>query len=321
MALFRFRGLPRPYLAPELDDARLGAVCERLEAPAGGLAPMDIGQGLADIRLTLAEQLLDGIVPDWERRTHRCRTLARAIDPGLARRWAERRPDSAELQLLRAWTELETGRREQHVHSPQDTVDACRHAAGLLPDDPAPWTALLGVLRLLRRPAGEVFPVWHEVARRDAWHREACLQMLGYLSPDEGGSSAQEIDFVDAAESAMPPGAPATGLRLHAFTARYRRTLAAGGPNAVLAGHLWHQPPVRACVDRALAEWLRPDALPHATALADLNLLAYALVHAHRPADALRVFRRVGGVVAPWPWELDGDPVRAFTRAREGVLP
>ncbi len=56
-----------------------------------------------------------------------------------------------------------------------------------------------------------------------------------------------------------------------------------------------------------------------AEALADLNLLAYALIQANRSGDAAEVFPAVSGVVTPWPWGLDGDPVQQFAYWQDRV--
>ncbi|WNM34734.1 hypothetical protein RKE30_32365 [Streptomyces sp. Li-HN-5-11] len=67
-------------------------------------------------------------------------------------------------------------------------------------------------------------------------------------------------------------------------------------------------------LDHGMAHWLQPGHLRHAAAVADLGTLAYALVRAGRSGDADPVFSAVGGLVTPWPWNYEGDPVEQFAR-------
>jgi hypothetical protein len=77
--------------------------------------------------------------------------------------------------------------------------------------------------------------------------------------------------------------------------------------------HLWSRPNAVAALGRALADWPRPGYLTHAAAVADLNLLAYALVQAKRAGEAGEVFRAIGGLATAYPWALESDdPVATF---------
>lgn len=305
MPIFGSRRSASPRLVPELDDTKLGRVRKQLQGPAM--------PGLMDIRIDVVQEVIRDAAEDWDRRTHRISVLAQSADPGLARAWLRRQPRDPDAMLFQAWTELIRARWDGGMDDPQEVVDLCRRAAAQRPADPVPWVVLVGVLRLLRRPQQEVFPVWREATARDPWHREAYLQMLGYLSPEECGSHVQVLDFVDAVRSGMPPGAPASCVELVAMVERYHRTVAGGGVAALMAGRHWSQPPASDALERALADWPRPGFLTHAATLADLNLLAYALVQANRSSDAARVFARIGTTVTAWPWALDGDPVEQFT--------
>jgi hypothetical protein len=296
------RGTPR--LAPELDDVALGRVRKQLQVTA---AP-----GMSGIRLDQLEGVLTEPGTDWDRRMHRLTVLAPLADAATADSWQRRRPHSGEPLLLRAWSALAYGRRQGELADAQEVLDLSYRAADLAPDDPGPWITVLGVLRLLRRPLAEVLPVWREATARDAWSREAHLQMLGYLSPEECGSPGQVLDFVDSMRSAVPPDAPTAGVELIALVERHERTVSSGGLNGLMASGQWGQPRAAAGLDEALADWPRPGHLRHAAARADLNLLAYALVRANRVADAAEVFAAVGGLVTAWPWGLGGDPVRQF---------
>jgi hypothetical protein len=292
-------------LAPELDDIKAGKVRNQLVAPQ---RPGHMG-----VLAGLLEQVIQDAGRDWDRRTHRIVVLAGAASPALAKSWLRNSPGTADALLFHAWVTLVHGGLEESPAESQSVADACYAAADLEPEDPLPWVTLLGLLRVLRRPSREVFSVWREITARDSWHREAHLQMLGYLSPDECGSHGQRLDFVDAARSAMPPGAPAASVELVSMIERHHRTVSAGGVTELLARRQWQQSPMSDALDRAFADWPTPGFLTHAAALADLNLLAYALVQSGRSQDAAEVFKAIGAPVSPWPWMLDGDPLEQYT--------
>lgn len=310
MSLFGRRGKAR--LAPELDDARLGAAMKKIQAtPQAG--SMDLGTGLLDMHIDRVEELLQQAGhQDWDRRTHWFTVLATTVTPSTIHLWSRRRPEGTDLLLLHAWAVLLHGRRRGWHDDPQAIIAACHRAARLQPADPGPWTVLLGVLRDLRRGPREVFPVWNELVRRDAWHREGHLQMLGYLSPEECGSSTQQNSFVDSAVARMPFGAPPVALELHVLLSRYRRAVTDNGLTGLLADRIFDQPVAESVLGQALSTWPQPGFLSHAAALADLNVLAYLAAHA-RHRNAASAFRAVGTTVTSWPWRLDGDPLEQYS--------
>ncbi|GAA4987457.1 hypothetical protein [Kitasatospora paranensis] len=309
MPIFGRRRSTAPRLAPELDDTELGRVCRQLTGPRI--------QGQLDLTAGLVEQLLRDAGSDWDRRTHRLAVLARVATPALAAVWRRQRPRDADPLVLHAWIDIAQARMAGALEDPRATVGRCRRAAELRPEDPAPWVALLAVHRLLRRPEPEVYPLCREIGARDAWNRTAHLEMLRYLSPDECGSHLQALDFAEAVRAAAPPGSAVAGLDLVLLTDRYRASLAQGGVTALGARRRWVLPDAEAALARALADWTTPGFLRHAAALGDLNLLAYALGQAGRIREAGPVFGALAGVVTPWPWALDGDPVEQFAHWRD----
>ncbi|WP_128379742.1 hypothetical protein [Streptomyces cavernae] len=301
-------------LAPELDDTDLGKVRKRLvgERASGGRS----------LAVAMIEQLLRETGRDWDRRAHRTSVLAESTSPGLQRSWAEEQPKDADAQLLYAWGVMLRARFAEHPDPAEtrEALDACARAAGLRPEDPNPWVVRLGLLRLWRRPGTEVFPLWEEIVRRDPWHREAHFQMLGYLSPWECGSHGQTVDFLDRVRAGAAPTAPTAGLEIAALIDLYHDTVDQGGLEALTAIHLWSRPDAEAALGRALADWPRPGYLNHAAAVADLNLLAYALVQSRRGAQAGEVFRAIGGLVTMYPWALEnGDPLESFGNWQQRV--
>lgn len=294
MALFG-RRQQTPRLAPELDDTALGRVLRGVASSRG--------PGPQDLAIAQLEQLLRDTGDDWDRRCHRVTVLAEAA-PALARGWRLRRPRDPDALLLHAWSELPT--------DPRAATATFRLAAEARPADPTPWVGSLAALRLLARPSAELTPVWREIRARDPWHREAHLQVLGYLSPEERGSQAALRDFVDDIVATMPYGVPTQCLPLTAAVRQYHRDLDSGGTRAIGAGRYWSQPHVAPLLDQALEHWPRPGHPRHAATVADLGTLAYALARAIRTEDAATVFAATGALVAPWPWGHDGDPVERY---------
>ncbi|MEV6408798.1 hypothetical protein AB0M58_38665 [Streptomyces bobili] len=189
----------------------------------------------------------------------------------------------------------------------------CRVAADARPADPTPWVGALAALRLLKRPSSELSFVWHEIHARDPWHREAHLQILGYLSPEEQGSQAALRDFLDDAIAVMPWDAPTACLPLTAAVRQHHRERSSGGIQALGVSQYWSQPHTARLLDQGMAHWPQPGHLRHAAAVADLGMLAYALIRAGRSGGAGPVFSAVGGLVMPWPWSYEGDPVECYT--------
>ncbi|MGF1426666.1 hypothetical protein [Kitasatospora sp. LaBMicrA B282] len=269
--------------------------------------------GQDEIQVDQVDRLLQEAGTDWDRRAHRFGVLAdAAARSGLARSWRMRRPRSGDALVFEAWVELVRGRHDGRMADIQAAADSCYRAADALPEDPTPWVVLLAILRLARADTREVFPVWHEVTARDPWHREAHLQMLRYLSPEECGSRSGQSEFVHAVRAAVPVTAPAAGVELTSLVEEHARTTAKGGVEALLIRNLWTNNRGTTALDTVLADWPRPGRLQHATALADLNLLAFALVQAGRVREGADTFRLIGDTVTAWPWSLDGDPLGQF---------
>ncbi|MFB7617875.1 hypothetical protein [Kitasatospora sp. NPDC056181] len=305
MSIFRRLRASGPRLLPELDDVKLGRVRRQLNSP--GMP------GQVSIQVDQVERLLQEAGADWDRRGHRIAVLAEAAAPsGVSRTWRLRAPRSGDPLVFEAWVELVRGRHAGRMEDAAAAAGYCHRAAEALPDDPTPWVALLGILRLTRAPSRELFTVWHEVTSRDPWNREAHLQMLRYLSPEECGSRSSQLDFVHAVRAGVPSAAPATGVELTALVDEHARTLARGGVEGLLVRRQWSNHRAAGALDAALAGWLVPGRLAYAAARADLNLLAYALVQAGRVRESGTAFELIGETVTPWPWSLDGEPLRQF---------
>ncbi|MFI9051637.1 hypothetical protein [Streptomyces sp. NPDC053427] len=294
-----------PRLAPELDDLVLGKVRRRVETC------WDRGS-LDTAVMALLQQVIDDTGQDWDRKAHRLEVLAGSAGRALPGIWREHKPRNQAALLLHAWSDLFQARQQGSVGDLSGVRETCRLAAELVPADPIPWTLHLATLRLERRPTRELSPIWREIKIRDPWNREAHLQALGYLSPEECGSSVLVLDLLDGMRAEMPPDAPAAALELTAIVRNHQRAVAVGGLMALGAAEIWRRPDAAKALDQAAQDWPGQGFLTHAAAVADLNLLAYALLKSTRLADAATALRATGGVATPWPWSADGDPLERF---------
>ncbi|MEV0179945.1 hypothetical protein AB0I54_11670 [Streptomyces sp. NPDC050625] len=302
----------RARLAPELDDAALSKLLKSLQAT------MSTGTiATTDLCTAQISRLLDADTEDWDRRTHQMSVLAyRLSESHVPRAWATREPRNVSALVLHAWAKLIRGRSQGHLEDAAAVADSCLRAAELAPADPTPWVVLLGLARLQRLNQSEVFGLWNEVLTRDRWNREAYLNMLAYLGPEEMGSRIQVLDFVDAVRARTPENAPCAATELTAQVMQYQSVLTLGGVEALMARKHWDHPPAAEALDRAARTWAQPGFFQHAGAVADLNLLAYALLAAERRVLARPVFEAINGAVAAWPWRVGGDPVSEFEKAR-----
>lgn len=308
MPVFRRRKGGRPRLAPELDDTNLGRVRQRLETSwvRGELDTTVIAQ---------VSRVIEDAGQDWDRKAHRLSVLASAAGRALPGIFRRHHPRDQGALLLHAWSEL----AQAGTHGPSvdlsDARETCRLAAELVPADPTPWVVHLATLRREQRPHRELSAIWQEVMARDPWNREAYFQVLGYLSPDECGSAVQLLDLLDSVRGRMPADAPTIGLELTAIVRGHQRAMASGGLEAISSGDYWRRHEVTPVLDQAAQDWPHPGFLGHAAALADLNVLAYALVKSGRMTEAATALRATTGVVVPWPWNAEGDPLERFSQS------
>ncbi|WP_093768359.1 tetratricopeptide repeat protein [Streptomyces sp. F-7] len=303
MPLFSTRPGRRPRLSRSLGDAQLAKVLGKLSKRGSGKA--------ADADLIAG--LLEETGSDWDLRGHRVSVLAAAAaDTGIAQTWLERDPDDVDALVFHSWTALVRALEERRLEDTDAVISRCHRAAELWPEDPLPWVVLLGTARVERYDHKDVDALWRQATARDPWNREAFLQMLALLSPEEGGSSASVLDFVDAVRTRIPANAPCAAVELTAAVRQYQGLLAQGGMRAMTAGQLFETGHLAAALYQAAALWPKPGFFQHAAAPADLNVLAYALCAAGRAADAHPVFQALQGMVTSWPWDVDGPALQRF---------
>jgi len=297
----------RLRITPDLDDRPLRRVLAEMR-PSHQLHGLGADTGRAPWR-PVAE-LLHDTGTDWDRRTHRISVIAAALPPVLADRWAAACPDSADAAVVRAHVQADRATETGAARAEQ----LCVQAGEAFPADPTPWIALLSLLRARQVPVRHVWPVWHEITVRDPANRHAHHELLRLLSPRGAGSLTLMNGFARSAADAAPPGSPLALLPLAARTEHYGHRITPGSPDALGVGMHWYEPGVAADIEHALDHWFRTAAAPHAQAMTDLNLLAFALTRAHRLTEASPVFRRIGPYMTPHPWNLvpDQDPVATF---------
>ena len=201
MPAFRRRKGSLPRLVPELDDVTLGRVRRRVET-CWSRGSLDTAV------MALMADAINEAGEDWDRKAHRLGVLAGSAGRSLPGIWRQHSPKDHGALLLHAWSDLLHARQQDAGVDLDATRETCRLAAELIPADPTPWTVHLAILRVEQRPSTELSAIWREIKARDPWNREAHLQALGYLSPDECGSSALVLDLLDGVRSAMPPMPP-----------------------------------------------------------------------------------------------------------------
>jgi len=297
----------RVLTRPELDD-------EPLHRTITMTRPVRQMHGLGAERGAAAWEpvavLLHETGADWDRRAHRVSVLARTLSASLVDTWATRRPEDQDALTVRAYFHAV---RATNPAAVRYAVTECEEAASADPDDPTPWTALLSLIRRNRMSPSFAWPVWDEVVKRDPWNRTAHYEMLRCLSPGTSGSPAFEMkDFADQRAAVSPLGSPLAVLPLAARAEHYAHRLATVGRDApVLSGH-WYGRVVTRETDTALEGWFHTTARPHAQAVADLNILAFALTMTQRAGEAEAVFRRLGRQMTPFPWNTIADPLGTF---------
>jgi hypothetical protein len=159
--------------------------------------------------------------------------------------------------------------------------------------------------------------VWTQAVTRAPWHRTAYHQMLRYLSPRGHGAVPDMMDFAWQAAARAPHGSPLAALPVAARVELMAHRRGVTPLEALGSGGNWNEPRAVAEIDMALKSWFDLDAVPHAEAVTDLNVLAFALTRAHRPPEAALVFCRLGRHMTRHPWDLLPEPERTFAYWRD----
>jgi hypothetical protein len=303
-------------IRPELDDHALHATLTELRP---GQQLHGLGAGRSRSVWEPAAELLRTTGQDWDRRVHRMFVLAGHLPRVVSERWAADRPGDADALGLMACARSATAAAEGRAGA-RRAEQVCLRAAAACPGDPTPWLALLSLMHSMAVPLRDAVPVWTEAVTRAPCHRNAYHRLLRYLSPRGHGAVPEMMDFARQAAAHAPHGSPLVLLpvaaRVELVAHRLRQTpLAALGAS----GH-WHEQQAAVEIDAALTGWFHTPASPHAETVLDLNILAFALIQAHRPAEAAPAFRRIGPHMTRHPWDLLAEPERTFLYWRDRLV-
>jgi hypothetical protein len=301
----------KPLLTrPELDDIALHKTVTELR-PTQQLH--GLGAGRTRPTWQPAADLLRTTGRDWDRRVHRISVLATTLPAAIPQRWTADRPADGDALTLHAFVQSIRAAAEGRAAA-HPAEQACLRAAEACPEDPTPWLALLHLMHTFGVPPRTAVPVWTEAVTRAPFNRTAYHHLLRYLSPRAHGTVADMLDFARQGAARAPHGSPLALLPVAArveLAAHRERHMSLG------TGAHWTEPRAAEEIDTALTGWFRTAAVPHAEALADLNILAFALIRTHRPAEAAPVFDRIGRHMTPHPWDLLPEPERTFLYWRD----
>jgi hypothetical protein len=301
--------MPAVLVRPELDDDALHRTLSQVR-PVRQLHGLGVDQG-RDLWLPAA-RLLRATGSDWDRRTHRVPVLATAFSPATAERWCADQPRDRDALAVRAHLDAQHAIAAWQT-SAADAERSCRQAAEACPEDPTPWLALLSVRCALGLAEQHVRSIWQEVVARDPGSRAAHHEFLRYLSPRRHGSLLAMTDFARTCAQRAPRRSPLAVLPLACRVEQF--ALSGAG---VLGSRLrWHEQDIADELDLARTGLFHGGPPSHAAAVVDLNILAFALTRTHRIADAAPIFRRLGGQMTDYPWNLLRYPVDAYVYWRE----
>ncbi|WP_128376235.1 hypothetical protein [Streptomyces cavernae] len=307
------RRRPSLLIRPELDDRDLHVTLTDLR-PAQQLH--GLGAGRTRPPWEPVAELLRTTGRDWDRRVHRASVLAGGLPAAIVERWVAERPGDGDALVLHAHLLARRAPAEGRAAA-QRAEQACLRAAQACPDDPTPWLALLSLLHSFGTPVRDAVPVWTEAVTRAPWNRTAYHRMLGYISPRGHGNVPDMMDFARQCALRVPPGSPLVLLPVAARVELFAHRRGQDPIAALGAGGHWNERQAVEEVEAALTGWFRTASPPHAEAVADLNILAFALTRTHRPVDAAPVFHRIGPYMTREPWDLLPDPERTFLYWRD----
>lgn len=295
---------------------------------------LPLARALQDLRIGRwqgARDLLRATGHDWDRRTHRVRRLAEtAAGSRTVESWQIAEPHNPDAFVLRSDTEvmrLFYARAAEHPDAfdherLHHTVQACIRASSRFPADPMPWISLVTLARLAPGGHPHTWYWWEELLSRDRYSREGHHQVLRHLSAHWHGSHGRMYDFARDVATAAPLGSPLAVLTQAARAEHYREVIRTEGKEAVGLSFHWTHDALAHDLDTTLNRWIaHRGPIKYAQDVADLNLLAHALVFAGRTQDAAVVFRHLGDRPTVVPWAYCGDSQALFIRWRNELLP
>jgi hypothetical protein len=265
---------------------------------------------------TPAADLMGGSYGEWEHRAAAVILLAEAAahDDGWLTAWRAARPDDRHVApvdceglTVLAW-QLRGGARAADTSADQfarfhrvlaRAEAAAKAATETLPGDPTPWATLATIARGLSYDHTAFDRVWQGIVERAPLHRHGHVTALQYWCAKWRGSEERMWAFADEAAGKSPSLAV---LVLQAAFESDREKV-------------WRQSNVREALD-VLLRWLESDGADSVHVLDDLGWAASALVNTDRAAEAVPLFRRLGGYAGGAPWRLTSKPTYFFNECR-----
>jgi hypothetical protein len=254
----------------------------------------------------------------------------------MAEEWLTEEPGNPDAALLYARATAARALRADENGDPLalefavTAWDAAFDAIKTENDDPTPWVCLLALARFRKErvpgPQGVDAPgPWDllaEVQQRSPWHREAFHRLLAAFFARHGGSHAAMWEVADWAFRHAPPYADARLLPLIAYAEHYRARVGSAS-GVTIAERQWSANVARDTALDIYANWFPHTARLPAVPVADLSLLAHALIMAGYEAECGQVLRQMRPYATTFPWSLHGEPEPQLLAAykRCGVKP
>ncbi|MEV5959036.1 hypothetical protein AB0M11_35760 [Streptomyces sp. NPDC051987] len=315
--MFMLRRRPPLVIGPELDDDPLRRTIKAsLKELRSSQQLPHAGGGVTRRAWIPVAELLRATDRNWDLRVHRISVLARALPLGVTLRWIKDCPRDPDALVVQACARVSRITGTPWPDAREEYSD-CKRAAEAAPEDPTPWLAMLRLMDVCGSPVRRTVPVWNEAVARAPWNRTVFHQMLHHLSPRRHGTLMGMIEFAERSAHQAPHGSPVALLPLAARVELVAHRMSQDSAAAFAADRHWYEPGATREADTALAKWFCVEVQPHAEALADLNLLAFALTRLKRTDDAAPVFRRIGRDMTHHPWNLLPKPVAAFQYWRD----
>lgn len=264
-----------------------------------------------------AAELMGGSYGEWDHRAAAVILLAEAAahDDAWLTAWRTARPDDRHVApvdceglTVLAWRLRGSARAKDtsadqfaHFHRVLVRAEAAAKAATeTLPGDPTPWATLATIARGLSYDHTAFDRVWQGVVERAPLHRFGHVTALQYWCAKWCGSEERMWAFAEEAAGKSPSLA---GLVLQAAFESDREKV-------------WRQSNVRDALD-VLLRWLESEEGAHSVnVLDDLGWAASALMNTNRAAEAVPLFRRLGGYAGGAPWRLMSRPTYFFNESR-----
>jgi hypothetical protein len=295
-----------------------------------------------------ARAVIDAAGRDWELRGQRIGVLSMIADDAWIRAWQEAVPNDPAAALIHAsWlfdkaADARGSASAAHTSSEQfenfarlskEAAAAGQRAIALAPEDPAPWSQLIGTMFADGRQRKDEFAmVFAEGRRRDPFNFDLHVKAVSFLCEKWYGSHEEMFHVARGASAAAPPGSGAVMLPVFAhleYAMREysweKRTDEARDAVRRFLG----REDIRRELDACVAKWRASGPRRLGSTMACYNWLALAYTLAGRRDEARAAFDQIGpylgsaptwgyfyrrrseGFLAGWRWAHGVKPTSA----------